>query len=160
MPADPKPEDWSKLGVAPGCSKAEARAAYLSRATALHPDRHPDLDLRLGETRITDAGLASVARVRGLQTLSLVDTRITDAGLAHLAGHPALAVLTSEAPLSEDRASPASRRARGCASWHFRPSPATNAGRWRSAVRASTSPERRTSRQAIGLPGSNLPVRW
>ena len=43
MPADPKPEDWSTLGVAPGCSRAEARAAYLTRATTLHPDRHPDL---------------------------------------------------------------------------------------------------------------------
>ena len=44
MPADPKPEDWSILGVVAGaCTHAEARAAYLARATALHPDRHPDL---------------------------------------------------------------------------------------------------------------------
>ena len=31
------------LGLAPGASRAEARAAHLARATALHPDRHPDL---------------------------------------------------------------------------------------------------------------------
>ena len=42
MPAHPKPEDWSVLGVAPGCTRDEARAAYLARAVALHPDRHPD----------------------------------------------------------------------------------------------------------------------
>lgn len=30
------------LGVAPGVARSEARAAYLARATALHPDRHPE----------------------------------------------------------------------------------------------------------------------
>ena len=43
MPADPKPEDWSIVGVVVGCTRAEARSAYLTRVTALHPDRHPDL---------------------------------------------------------------------------------------------------------------------
>ena len=44
MPADPKPEDWSILGVTWPCTRAEVRAAFVARATALHPDRHPDLD--------------------------------------------------------------------------------------------------------------------
>ena len=44
MPLDPKPEDWSILGVDPGCTWVDARAAYLRRATALHPDRHPDVE--------------------------------------------------------------------------------------------------------------------
>ena len=41
MVADPKPADWALLGVAVDCSRAEARAAYVARATVLHPDHHP-----------------------------------------------------------------------------------------------------------------------
>jgi Leucine-rich repeat (LRR) protein len=40
--------------------------------------------LGVGRTQITDAGLAHLAGLTNLETLSLFGTHITDAGLAHL----------------------------------------------------------------------------
>ena len=42
-------------------------------------------ELDLAGTRVTDAGLGQVARLRGLQKLSLTDDRVTDAGVRELA---------------------------------------------------------------------------
>ncbi len=42
--------------------------------------------LSLWNTKVSDAGLAHLARLSGLQSLSLWNTKVSDAGLAHLAG--------------------------------------------------------------------------
>jgi hypothetical protein len=47
----------------------------------------------LGKTKITDAGLASIAKMKNLEKLHLEKTAITDAGLATLAGLPHLEYL-------------------------------------------------------------------
>jgi DNA-binding response OmpR family regulator len=49
--------------------------------------------LSLAETRITDAGVAHLARLRGLEELHLDDTEVGDAGLETLAALPGLRVL-------------------------------------------------------------------
>src|SRR6202030_4403429 len=41
--------------------------------------------LRLGHTKITDAGLEDLSRLKNLQTLWLEDTQVTDMGLKELA---------------------------------------------------------------------------
>jgi hypothetical protein len=51
-------EDWATLGVPPGAPVAVARAAYLRRAQALHPDHHPDAS-PLERIRL-DAAMAAV----------------------------------------------------------------------------------------------------
>jgi len=55
---------------------------------AAHLDRLPDLrSLDLSDSRVTDAGLAGLAALTGLEELVLIgDIGITDAGLAHLRG--------------------------------------------------------------------------
>jgi hypothetical protein len=51
----------------------------------------PLLDsLVLSGTKVEDASLAHLARLKGLKSLLLEDTPITDAGLVHLAGLPGL----------------------------------------------------------------------
>jgi hypothetical protein len=52
--------------------------------------------LYLANTRITDAGLAQLARLSQLELLDLRDTRITDAGVRHLKGLAALRALRLE----------------------------------------------------------------
>jgi predicted nucleic acid-binding protein len=49
--------------------------------------------LQIPRCRITDAGLAHVAHMDGLEALVLSDTRITDAGLKHLEGLRQLEIL-------------------------------------------------------------------
>ena len=56
--AEPKPADWAVLGVARDASKGEARAAYLARAMALHPDLHPDATI--AERERLDAAMAAL----------------------------------------------------------------------------------------------------
>ena len=46
------------------------------------------LGLDLVETRVTDAGLRTLARFRKLRSLQLARTRVGDAGMRHLAGLP------------------------------------------------------------------------
>ena len=58
MAADPKPEDWAVLGVRPGVGHDAARAAYVARARALHPDAHPDASAAL-RARL-DAAMAAL----------------------------------------------------------------------------------------------------
>ena len=40
--------------------------------------------LDLSDTKVTDAGLANLTGLVGLQLLGLSDAQVTDAGLAHL----------------------------------------------------------------------------
>ncbi len=47
----------------------------------------------LGKTKVTDAGLASIAKMKNLEKLHLEKTAVTDAGLATLAGLPHLEYL-------------------------------------------------------------------
>jgi hypothetical protein len=64
----------------PGTSLTDAG---LSRLANLNATNLTLLDLR--QTKITDAGLAEVGKVKGLEWLFLADTGITDAGLEHVA---------------------------------------------------------------------------
>jgi hypothetical protein len=49
--------------------------------------------LRLGNSRVTDAGLKHLKRLRHLQVLLLADTAVTDSGLRDLSHLPALQAL-------------------------------------------------------------------
>ena len=49
--------------------------------------------LDLSDTSVSDAGLAHLSGLTGLQRLYLSDTGVTDAGLAHLTGLTGLHVL-------------------------------------------------------------------
>lgn len=52
------------------------------------------LTIDLGSTQVTDAGLAHLQGLKGLQTLWLDNTQVTDTGLAHLRGLMELQVLS------------------------------------------------------------------
>ena len=66
--------------------------------------------LNLHATRVTDAGMASLAGLKDLQVLSLIGTRVGDAGLASLRDLPALRDVTFAAHESRTGGWPACRR--------------------------------------------------
>jgi hypothetical protein len=97
-PADDTGQEWEEVAKTPatvslvpgrlfrlkadGCTTDEelAALAHLPGLSALH-------ELILEDCKgITDAGLVLLARLAGLQVLSLNNTGITDAGLVHLRG--------------------------------------------------------------------------
>lgn len=51
------------------------------------------MELCLGKTRVTDAGLAHLARLRNLEFLDMSRTAVTDAGLTQLSGLTELRLL-------------------------------------------------------------------
>ena len=65
--------------------------------------------LYLGNTRVTDAGLAHLKELTGLRHLDLEETGVTDAGLAHLEG-------LTEPRAARPRPHPGRRR-RGWPTW-------------------------------------------
>jgi hypothetical protein len=79
-----------ELEYAPGIKAAEVGDAQLK---ALTPVAGSVVALELQQTRVTDAGLASLAPFVKLRNLQLQNTALTDAGLVHLGKVPSLEVV-------------------------------------------------------------------
>lgn len=64
------------------------------------------VDLNLSRSKVTDAGLATVAGMKNLKRLNLANTAVTDAGIDHLAGLAALEYLNLVGTKATDAALP------------------------------------------------------
>ena len=96
--------------------------------------------LALSGTRVTDGGLRTIAALRSVRALSLESDDITDAGLRHLeALKPLEVLLLAGCPRSPTRASPASTR----------PCPDAT---------STADPYRRLRSHAVGILSKNRPV--
>ncbi len=86
----------SKTAPAPGSTaepntdEAKAIAEIKKLGGKVTPDEKspgkPVIEVNLGRTKVTDAGLANLKALTQLQSLNLEGTRVTDAGLKHLKG--------------------------------------------------------------------------
>jgi len=79
---------WNAIGDDRGAWEVTLQGKHIgdSEIEVLLPTlaRYPRLDLDIGHSRVTDAGLERLSRLASLQVLSLTGTQVTDAGVAEL----------------------------------------------------------------------------
>ena len=73
-------------------------------------------EFQITAPKLTDKGLASIARFKSVQVLSLINTQVTDAGLKHLADLPELKHLALYGAKLTDKAAPQLARLRNIVS--------------------------------------------
>ena len=89
-PADP---GLAEIGKLEQLTSLDARAAALADADLLYLFGRRIIHLSLSGSKVTDAGMATIAQFKDLEYLGLAQTAITDAGLAHLSGLEKLSYL-------------------------------------------------------------------